>query len=57
MPGIEKHRDICALGFLAEFQQPLGHRVTGEVDAFDDVETDLAKQGRHRFRIERRIGK
>ena len=41
--GIEEHRDVGALRLLAEFEQPLGHLVAGEVGAFDHVEADIAK--------------
>ncbi len=55
--GIEKYRDVGALRLLAEFEQPLGHAVAGEVGAFDHLEADVAKHGRHRLGVDRRIGK
>ena len=55
--GIEEYRDIGALRLLAEFEQPLGHLVAGQVGALDDFEADIAKHARHRLGIDRWIGK
>jgi hypothetical protein len=57
MAGIEEHRDVGALRFLAEFEQPLGHLVAGKIDAFDHIETGVAEHARHRLGIDRRIRK
>ena len=55
--GIKKHRNIRALRFLAEFEQPPGHLVAGEIDALNDVESRVAKQAGHRPGIDRRVRK
>ncbi len=57
MAGIKKHSNIRALGFLAEFEQPLGHLVAGEIDALDHIETCVAEQAGHRRGIDRRVRK
>jgi hypothetical protein len=55
MAGIKEHRNIRALGFLAEFEQPLGHLVAGKVDALNDVETCVPEHAGHRLGIDRRV--
>ncbi len=55
--GIEEYRDVGALRLLAEFEQPLGHLVAGQVSALDDIEADIAKHARHRLGVNRGVGK
>ena len=55
--GVEEQRDVGALRLLAEFEQPLGHLVAGEVGAFDHLEADIAQHARHRLGVDRRIWK
>ena len=55
--GIEEHRDVGALGPLAEVEQLFRHLVAGEVSAFDDLETDIAQDLGHRLGVDRRVRK
>ena len=57
MAGVEKYRDVGALRLLAEFKQALGHFIAGKIGAFDDFKAHIAKHGRHRLGVDRRVRK
>ena len=54
--GVEEHRDVGALRLFAELEQPFGHLVAGEVGAFDDFESHIAKHARYRLGVDRGVG-